>query len=53
VEYHSGGGKTAVAHGLTSRDTSGILVIGVDEISHRRGQTCQINVYDLQTKRLV
>jgi len=45
--------KTAVTYGLAVRDTSGIVVIGVDEISRRRGQTYQTNVYDLQAKRLV
>lgn len=45
--------RLAVDYGLAHRDTSGIFVVGVDEISRRKGQTYQTNVYDLQGKRLV
>jgi len=43
----------SVEYGLTHRDLSGVLLIGVDEISRRKGHTYITNVYDLESKRLI
>lgn len=45
--------KKAVEYGLLNRDISGVVYIGVDEISRRKGHTYQTNVYDLEQKRLL
>lgn len=49
--------KSAVSHsveyGLSHRDLSGVLKIGIDELSRRKGHTYITNVYDLVSKRLI
>jgi len=45
--------KQAVDYGLAHRDTSGILYIGMDEISRRRGHIYHTQVYDLSAGRLL
>jgi len=45
--------KRAVEYGLAHRDTSGILYIGMDEISRRRGHIYHTQVYDLSAGRLL
>lgn len=43
----------AVRHGLANRDLSGVTLIGIDEISRKRGHVYVINVYDLGERRLI
>jgi len=43
----------AVKYGLVNRDLSGITLIGVDEISRKRGHVYVTNVYDLGSRRLL
>jgi transposase len=43
----------AVEFGLENRDVSGVIAIGVDEISRRKGHTYVTNVYDLKKRRLL
>lgn len=43
----------SVEYGLSHRDTSGVTVIGIDEISRRKGHVYVTNVYDLIHKRLL
>ena len=43
----------AVEYGLAHRDTDSVLLIGVDEISRRKGHTYVTNVYDIAKKRLL
>lgn len=45
--------QTAVDYGLAHRDLSGVLYIGIDEISRKKGHVYVTNVYDLQRKRLL
>lgn len=45
--------KGAVRYGLEHRDTLGVLHIGIDEISRRKGQVYMTVVYDLDRKRLL
>ena len=45
--------RQAVHHGLAHRDTSGVLYIGIDEISRRRRHVYHTQVYDLTGKRLL
>jgi transposase len=49
--------KSSVSHsveyGLSRRDLSGILKIGIDELSRRKGHTYITNVYDLVSKNLI
>ena len=45
--------KRAVNYGLERRDISGVLYIGIDEISRRKGQKYLTNVYDLEKKILL
>lgn len=39
--------EQAVAYGLARRDLSGVRVIGIDELSRRRGHVYHTNVYDI------
>ena len=45
----------AVAYGLARRDLSGLRVIGIDELSRRKGHVYHTNVYDIgsQPRRLI
>ncbi|MES0447282.1 MAG: ISL3 family transposase [Desulfobacterales bacterium] len=43
----------AVRYGLANRDLSGITLIGIDEISRKRGHVYVTNVYDLDSRRLL
>lgn len=43
----------AVEYGLANRNTSGIIAIGVDELSRRKGHVYVTNVYDLENRRLL
>jgi transposase len=45
--------RQAVSYGLEHREISGVLYIGVDELSRRKGHVYVTNVYDLTTKRLL
>ena len=45
--------QQAVRYGLARRDTSGVLYIGIDEISRRRRHVYHTQVYDLTGKRLL
>lgn len=43
----------AIAHGLAHRDLAGVTLIGIDEISRKRGHVYVTNVYDLDGRRLI
>jgi transposase len=45
--------RRAVEYGLLHRDTSGVVAIGIDEISRRKGHVYVTNVYDLVNMRLL
>jgi transposase len=45
--------RQAVSYGLEHREISGVLYIGVDELSRRKGHVYVTNVYDLTTRRLL
>jgi transposase len=45
--------ESAVEYGLGRRDLSGVVIIGIDELSRRRRHIYHTNVYDLQQKRLL
>lgn len=45
--------RQAVDYGLAERDTSGVLYVGIDEISRRRRHIYHTQVYDLGGKRLL
>lgn len=45
--------RQAVAWGLEHREMGGVLYIGIDELSRRRGHVYLTNVYDLREKRLI
>lgn len=47
--------EQAVAYGLERRDLSGLRVIGIDELSRRKGHVYHTNVYDIgaQPRRLI
>jgi transposase len=45
--------QRAVEHGLKHRKLASTLLIGVDEISRRRGHVYHTQVYDLEDKRLL
>jgi len=49
----AGAVRQAVAYGLEHRDLGGVLCIGVDERSRRKGHVYVTNVYDLKGKRLI
>ena len=49
----AGAVRQAVAYGLEHRDLGGVLCIGVDELSRRKGHVYVTNVYDLKGKRLI
>ena len=49
----AGAVKTAVAYGLEHRDLGGVLYIGMDELSRRKGRVFVTNVYDLEERRLI
>ncbi len=40
-------------YGMTQRDLSGVIHIGIDEISRKRGHVYVTNVYDLKRRRLL
>jgi transposase len=43
----------AAKYGMANRDLSGITLIGIDEISRKRGHVYVTNVYDLDSRRLL
>jgi transposase len=45
--------EAAVEYGRTQEDYKGVRIIGIDEISRKRGHTYHTNVYDLDRKRLI
>ena len=45
--------KRAVEYGLEHRDTSGVVFLGIDEISVKKGHHYLTQVYDLKDKRLL
>jgi len=45
--------RQAVAWGLEHRELDGVLYIGIDELSRRKGHVYVTNVYDLKEKRLI
>ena len=45
--------RQAVSYGLEHRELSGVLYIGIDELSRRRGHKYVTNVYDLKQMRLL
>ena len=45
--------RNAVEYGLANRETTGIIAIGVDEISRRKGHKYVTMVYDLKHMRLI
>lgn len=45
--------QSAVQYGLSNREMDGVLYIGIDEISRRRGHIYHTQVYDLSRKRLL
>ena len=42
--------EQAVAYGLARRDLSGLRVIGVDELSRKKGHVYHTNVYDMASE---
>jgi transposase len=44
---------TVVEYGLANRDLSGLRMIGIDEISRKKGHVYLTNVYDLESKTLI
>jgi transposase len=45
--------KQVVAYGLACRDKSGAILIGIDELSRKKGHVYLTNIYDLLNKRLL
>ena len=45
--------RQAVDYGLKHREIGGVLYIGIDELSRRKGHVYVTNVYDLTTSRLL
>ena len=45
--------KTVVDYGLANRDLGGLIYIGIDEISRKRGHVYHTQVYDLIEKKLL
>jgi len=45
--------ENAVEHGLENRDSAGVIAIGIDEISRRKGHKYVTMVYDLTRMRLI
>ena len=45
--------KSVVDYGLANRDLGGLLYIGIDEISRKKGHVYHTQVYDLIEKRLL
>lgn len=45
--------KQAVAYGLENRDMKSVRILGIDEISRKKGHVYHTQVYDLETKRLL
>lgn len=43
----------AVVYGRARKDYSGVRLIGIDELSRRRGHIYHTNVYDLETRELI
>ena len=42
-----------VEYGLANRDLSGVKMVGIDEISRKKGHVYLTNVYDLESKTLI
>lgn len=49
----AGAVRQAVDYGLKHRQLSGVLYIGIDELSRKKGHVYVTNVYDLEGKRLI
>lgn len=45
--------ERAVVYGQARKDYSGVRLIGIDELSRRRGHIYHTNVYDLETRELI
>ena len=45
--------KHAVAYGLDQRESAGVLYIGIDELSRKKGHVYHTQIYDLAGKRLL
>ena len=45
--------RTVVAYGLACGDKSGAILIGIDELSRKKGHVYLTNIYDLLNKRLL
>lgn len=45
--------RQAVTYGLEHREIGGVIYIGVDELSRKKGHVYVTNVYDLSTRRLL
>ncbi len=45
--------KQAVAYGLENRDMKNVRILGIDEISRKKGHVYHTQVYDLERKRLL
>lgn len=45
--------KNAVEYGIEHRDTTGVIAVGIDEISRRKGHKYMTMVYDLSRMRLL
>lgn len=45
--------RQAVSYGLAHRDLSGVVCIGIDELSRRKGHVYVTNVYGLEDKHLI
>jgi len=45
--------EAAVEYGRQREDYKGVRLIGIDEISRKKGHTYHTNVYDLERKRLI
>ena len=45
--------KQMVSYGLACRDKSGVFILGIDELSRKKGHVYLTNIYDLLNKRLL
>ena len=45
--------KQVVSYGLACRDKSGVFILGIDELSRKKGHVYLTNIYDLLNKRLL
>ena len=45
--------KQVVSFGLACRDKSGVILLGIDELSRKKGHVYMTNIYDFLNKRLL